>query len=165
MKSCILITIPIILLFISPARTIQDMESFFSEEQSAEIFKSMGLDKKEEMTLKEFKIFFYRIITQDKPAENPAFYEAVRDKIAKGMPKVILMKDAEKYLGKERVMNVIIEVVKEQYGEDYVPQVKQAFEEAFKQNKKIIKKKEEQLKNQTKEEEESKITSEPIEDL
>ncbi len=124
---------------------------FVSQENVKKIFTDMGFDGKERITRKEFQSFFYKVIAKNKEsAQNKLFYEEVSRKLSLQVPQEFNMKDTMNYLKQERIMTAIEDTVREQYGEQYVPMIREQFKKSFFTDKKETIEKE---KQQTKEKE------------
>ena len=123
----------VILIIFSTIVNCEVNESGFADKESTEkIFMQMGLHEKTEITRKEIEVLFYRMITKDKEdKQHKSFYESVSKKLAQKVPAKIATKDVPSYFDDVNIMQAIEEVITEQYGAEYVPQIREAFKSAL----------------------------------
>ena len=105
-------------------------DDIIDAELANKIFESTKFKNKDSMTRKEFENFFFRLITKDEGKNHPqyAFYKAVTLKFCKGLPQEIPFEKLNEFINKEKLIESLENVVREQYGEEYVAK----FEESYK---------------------------------
>jgi hypothetical protein len=130
-------------------------KKFGNDKPIFEIFKDMGIEDNTELSRKQLQTLFYRLITKDKEVlNNQHFYKSVSDKIVSRIPDKILTTDIVDYLDQKYLFQAIEEVVREQYGEEYVPKIREAFSSLLQDDKnsneeeEILNKDEETLNNE-----------------
>ena len=115
--------------------TSLDENSLFASEFAKNVFASMGLDKKEEITKKEFETLFYRIFTKDQPdPQKHMFFTSISEKLSKGITDKINRDDIALYMSKENVIIAVEETVREQFGEEYVAGIRQTMQRVFEED-------------------------------
>jgi hypothetical protein len=93
------------------------------------IYRQLGLVDRETITKDEFKTFFYRVITKDqKNHPHEPFFREVVERHARSLPKNIAVTRLKELISQQHLFKIIEDVIREQYGEEYVPEVKKAFE-------------------------------------
>ena len=104
-------------------------EDIIDIELANKVFESIKFKNKDLMTRKEFENFLFRLITRDEGKNHPqyAFYKAVTIKFSKGLPQEIPFEKLNEYINKERLIKSIEDVVREQYGEEYVTQLEESY--------------------------------------
>lgn len=121
---CILFTLVFLNSFICEDAS-GNKESLMDTTLAKSIFEDLGMHLKDEYTLEEFRIFIFRVITKDKEEENTLFYNSVIDRIILDLPSKIQRSDLNNVINEEKLMKSIEEVVREQYGEEYVKHLKE----------------------------------------
>jgi len=95
-------------------------------EFAQKIFESMTFEKNDRLNKKEFSEFFFRILTRDMGVKHPhgKFFDSVTKKFCKDLPKEIPIANLSDYIPQDKLYKVIEDVVREEYGEEYVTQLK-----------------------------------------
>jgi sulfur relay (sulfurtransferase) DsrC/TusE family protein len=110
-----------------------ESDNIFNTEISKKIYSSMGFDEKETLTREEFKVFFYRMITRDREqVNNGPFFEQVSRILADDVPEKFEVINMIDYMTQESIIESIVKVIKEFYGEQYVEPAKNQFKMLFK---------------------------------
>jgi len=100
-------------------------------EMMAKLFYDMGLDKSDDMTRENLRTLLEKLLTgmsTEKYSEHSSFLKKIIEKYTMEVPEVFPRIDIAKYLSQERIMSILQESVKEEYGEKYVEDLKPAFE-------------------------------------
>jgi hypothetical protein len=93
------------------------------------IAKDMNIYDKEEITKDEFSHFFMRVVTKDKQVDNSNFYRAVFKKYMEDIPKKVRTDDLITYVDFDKLKDIMIDIVREQYGEQHARAVKEKLKE------------------------------------
>jgi hypothetical protein len=112
-----------------------DDNTWFASEMAKNVFNSMGLDKKEEITKKEFETLFYRIFTKDQAdPDRKEFFTSISEKLSKGIKDKINRDEIPAFMSKDNVINAVEETVREQFGEEYVAGIRQTMQRVFEED-------------------------------
>lgn len=116
-------------------KSISPEDDQAQNEMMASLFTEMGLDKAEHMTRDNLRTILDKLLSklynQDFP-EHVSFFKSIIEKYTAEVPEKFPRLDIGKYLSQERIMKILQDVVKEQYGEKYAEDLSPAFEEVEK---------------------------------
>jgi hypothetical protein len=93
------------------------------------IAKDMNIDQKEEITKEEFRQFFMRVVTKDKQVDHTHFYKSVFKKYMEDVPEVVKTEDLISYVDFDKLKEIMLEIVKEQYGPENAEAVRRKLKE------------------------------------
>ena len=128
----IIATLFIFLLASSLVKSISPEDDQAQNEMMATLFQEMGLDKAEFMTRENLRTILDKLLSkmykQDFP-EHASFFKTIIEKYTTEVPDKFPRLDIGKYLSQDRVMQILQDVVKEHYGENYAEDLKPVLEE------------------------------------
>jgi methyltransferase-like protein len=108
-------------------------------DMAQEILESMKLEKEDRMNRREFKEFFYKILTNNIGSTHPQaeFFKMVTNKFSSNLPKEVMLDKISEVFTQENLYKAIQEVVGEQYGEEYISQLDETYKRIEKEAENI----------------------------
>ena len=105
-------------------------EAFDLNEESAKmIIEKLGWADKEEITREEFKDFFLKVLYKDDEDKINNLSLGIIDRYIKDFPDSIKVTEFAKWVSYEKLMEAMKSAVSDMFGEQYVQEVVNAFEE------------------------------------
>jgi hypothetical protein len=154
---CILLTLICseIILSTDVDSTNSEVNSFLDSEFAKNVVASMGIDKKEEITKKEFETLFFRILSREEAdPQKHNFFTSITKKLSEGMPDKINRDEITSYMSRENIIKAVEDTVREQFGEQYVNTIRETMSKVFEEEKSST------LNDDQQEEHKSKISQE-----
>jgi hypothetical protein len=98
-------------------------------ELAKDLYYRLGFDKKTEITKQDFSDYFFRLITKEKdPGAHRQFFDGIINGYTKTLPSKMKASELATYLVYDKFIKVIEEVIRVQYGEQYVAQLRDVFD-------------------------------------
>jgi hypothetical protein len=119
--------------------SVDPADDFLDPEIAQEIFDSMKLEKEDRMNRKEFKEYFYKLLTKNLGKNHPqaSFFQMVTDKFCKNLPKEIRLEKISEVVTQEKLYKAIQEVVAQEYGAEYLSKLDETYKEIEKEAESI----------------------------
>lgn len=100
-----------------------------NEESAKKIIEMLGWADKEEITREEFKDFFLKVLYKDDEDKINNLSLGIIDRYIKDFPDSIKVTEFAKWVSYEKFMEAMKSAVSDMFGEQYVQEVVNAFEE------------------------------------
>ena len=100
-----------------------------NEESAKKIIEKLGWADKEEITKEEFKDFFLKVLYKDDEDKINNLSLGIIDRYIKDFPDSIKVTEFAKWVSYEKFMEAMKSAVSDMFGEQYVQEVVNAFEE------------------------------------
>lgn len=100
-----------------------------NEESAKKIIEKLGWADKEEITKEEFKDFFLKVLYKDDEDRINNLSLGIIDRYIKDFPDSIKVTEFAKWVSYEKLMEAMKSAVSDMFGEQYVQEVVNAFEE------------------------------------
>ena len=100
-----------------------------NEESAKKIIEMLGWADKEEITREEFKDFFLKVLYKDDEDKINNLSLGIIDRYIKDFPDSIKVTEFAKWVSYEKLMEAMKSAVSDMFGEQYVQEVVNAFEE------------------------------------
>lgn len=136
-KAYKLFVLSLFVILLSTAVQSQEEEENDNNKIMKELFGDLGLDKTDNMTREHLNIVLDKLLSKMYTTEFPQhsqFFKTIIEKYTAEVPEVFPKQDIIKYLNQEKIMSILQDVIKEQYGENYLNELKPAFDELNQQN-------------------------------
>jgi len=117
--------------------TSSDNDDEAQNELIANLFQQMGLDKSETITRENLRTLLDSVLGQlsnEIYPQQKGFFKSFINKYTAEVPKIFPKKDISKYLSQERILAILQEAVKENYGEKYSEDLKPVFDNYMESN-------------------------------
>ncbi len=94
-----------------------------------QILKDLDLEDRESLNKSEFNQVFFKLITKDEDSENFEFYLKVVDKYSQTIPETIPTKLIAHYIDFNKLKDIVMDSIKEEYGQEYLDEIQQMFDD------------------------------------